>query len=299
MARPSPRSGQPPVKPARPPANQARQPVGPVRPLRKPVSRTPSWFGPASVVVGLAVLVGAFLLVRWWTTPPPPPPLNSDTTQQVVASITALPASELDQVGAGSATNVIKAVSGSALTGPSGKPEVFYLGAEYCPYCAAERWPMIVALSRFGTFTGLQTTSSSSTDVFPNTPTFTFRKATYSSQYIDFQSVETTDRNQNSLQSPTAAQEALVTRYDTNGYIPFVDFANRYAFNGAMYQPDVLSGMSWQAVAEALQQPSSAQAKAVLGSANLITAAICRLTGEQPDAVCSAPSIQAIEKTIH
>lgn len=296
MARPSPRSGRPQVKPARPPANQARPPV---RPLRKPVSRTPSWFGPASVVVGLAVLVGAFLLVRWWTTPPPPPPLNSDATQQVVASITGLPASELDQVGAGSATNVIKAVSGSALTGPAGKPEVFYLGAEYCPYCAAERWPMIVALSRFGTFTGLQTTSSSSTDVFPNTPTFTFRKASYSSQYIDFQSVETTDRNQNSLQSPTAAQEALVTRYDSNGYIPFVDFGNRYAFNGAMYQPDVLSGMSWQAVAAALQQPGSAQAKAILGSANLLTAAICRLTGEQPDAVCSAPSIQAIEKTIH
>jgi Domain of unknown function (DUF929) len=251
------------------------------------------------VVVGLAVLVGAFLLVRWWTTPPPPPPLNSDATQQVVASITGLPASELDQVGVGSATNVIKAVSGPALTGATGKPEVFYLGAEYCPYCAAERWPMIVALSRFGAFTGLQTTSSSSTDVFPNTPTFTFRKASYSSQYIDFQSVETTDRNQNALQSPTAAQEALVTRYDSNGYIPFVDFANRYAFNGAMYQPDVLNGMSWQAVAEALQQPGSAQAKAILGSANLISAAICRLTGEQPDAVCSAPSIQAIEKTIH
>jgi hypothetical protein len=250
-------------------------------------------------VVGLAVLIGAFLLVRWWTTPPPPPPLNTDATQQVVATITGLQASELDQVGAGSATNLVKAVSGSPLTGPTGKPEVFYLGAEYCPYCAAERWPMIIALSRFGTFTGLQTTSSSSTDIFPNTPTFTFRKATYSSQYIDFQSVETTDRNQNPLQSPTAAQQALVTKYDSNGYIPFVDFGNRYAFNGAMYPPSVLGGMTWQAVASALQQPGSAQAKAILGSANLLTAAICRLTEQQPAAVCSAPSIQAIEQTIH
>jgi hypothetical protein len=66
-----------------------------------------------------------------------------------------------------------------------------------------------------------------------------------------------------------------------------------------MYQPDVLSRMSWQAVAEALQQPGSGQAKAILGSANLLTAVICRLTGEQPDTVCSAPSIQAIEKSIH
>jgi hypothetical protein len=251
------------------------------------------------VLGGLAVLIAAFLLVRWWTTPPPPRPLNSDATQQVVAAITGLGASELDQIGAGSATNVIKAVSGPPLTGPTGRSEVFYLGAEYCPYCAAERWPMIIALSRFGTFSGLQTTSSSSTDVFANTPTFTFRKATYSSQYIDFQSVETTDRNQNPLQSPTASQEALVTKYDTSGYIPFVDFGNRYAFNGAMYPPSVLSGMSWQVVAEALQQPGSTQAKAVLGAANLITAAICQLTVQQPGAVCSVPSIQAIEKTIH
>jgi uncharacterized protein DUF929 len=251
------------------------------------------------VVGGLAVLVAAFLLYRYVTTPPPPPPLNPDATQQVVASITGLPASELDQVGAGSATNLIKGVSGPALIGPSGRPEVFYLGAEYCPYCAAERWPMVIALSRFGAFTGLQTTSSSSTDVFPNTPTFTFRKATYSSNYIDFVSVETTDRNQNTLQSPTATQEALVTKYDSNGYIPFVDFGNRYAFNGAMYQPSGMSGMSWQAVAQALQQPDSAQAKAILGSANLLTAAVCQLTGQQPAAVCSAPSIQAIEQTIH
>ena len=33
---------------------------------------------------------------------------------------------------------------------------------------------MVSALSRFGTFTGLTTTHSSTSDVYPNTPTFTF-----------------------------------------------------------------------------------------------------------------------------
>ncbi len=33
-----------------------------------------------------------------------------------------------------------------------GKPEVLFVGAEFCPFCAAERWPLIVALSRFGHF---------------------------------------------------------------------------------------------------------------------------------------------------
>src|SRR5215471_17073708 len=40
--------------------------------------------------------------------------------------------------------------SGAPLTS-GGKPEMLYIGAEYCPYCAAMRWSMAVALSRFGT----------------------------------------------------------------------------------------------------------------------------------------------------
>lgn len=268
------------------------------RPMRKPVSRTPGWVAPVAVVATIALLVVAFLVIRWYTTPVAPHPLPLDATQQVVSSITGLPATELDAVGTGSANNLIKRVAGSALTGPSGHPEVFYLGAEYCPYCAAERWPMIIALSRFGTFSGLKTTSSSSSDVYANTPTFTFHGATYASDYVDFVSVETTDRNRNPLESPTSAQQALVNQYDTSGSIPFVDFGNRYAFSGAMYLPDVLSGMSWQAVADALAQSGSPQAKAIVGSANLITAAICKLTADQPATVCSSATIQSIEKTL-
>jgi thiol-disulfide isomerase/thioredoxin len=262
------------------------------------VSRTPSWIAPAAVAAGIAVLVAAFLVIRWYTTPLPPHPLTVDATQQVIASITSLSQSELDAVGTGSANNLIKKVSGPALTGPNGHPEVFYMGAEYCPYCAAERWPMIVALSRFGTFSGLKTTSSSSSDVYPNTPTFTFHGATYTSQYVDFVSVETTDRDRNPLESPTSAQQALVNQYDSAGSIPFVDLGNGYAFSGAMYVPDVLGAMSWTAVADSLAQSSSPQAKAILGSANLITAAICKLTADQPATVCSSSTIQSIEKTL-
>lgn len=283
----------------RPAASRGTLPRSPAprpRNQRKPVSRTPSWALPVAVLAGLAVVIAAFFVIRYYLTPPQP--LSQDATQRVVSTLAGLPASELDSVGQGSANNLVKPVSGTALVGPGGKPEVFYLGAEYCPYCAAERWSMIVALSRFGTFTGLATTSSSSTDVYPNTPTFTFRNASYSSQYLEFQAVETTDRNQNPLQSPSAAQKDLVSRYDSGGTIPFVDLGNRYAFNGSMFLPDVVAGMSWQAVADALQQSDSTQARAILGSANLITAAICKLTGDQPAAVCSSSTIQGLEQKL-
>jgi thiol-disulfide isomerase/thioredoxin len=262
---------------------------------RKPVSTTPGWVMPAAVVGGLAVLVAAFWLIRWYTTPLPPPAPSQDTTAQVISTITSLPASEFDTVGQGSASNLIKPVSGTTATGATGKPLVLYIGAEYCPYCAAQRWPLIIALSRFGTFSGLKTTTSSSSDVYPNTVTFTFRGAAYTSQYIDFRGVETLDRDQNPLQTPSATDQDLMNRYDSGGTIPFIDFANHYAETGAFYSPETIGGMSWLALAQALQQPDSPQAKAIIGSANLITAAICKANSYQPASVCSTPSMQNIE----
>jgi thiol-disulfide isomerase/thioredoxin len=265
-------------------------------PVRKPVAGTPSWVMPAAVVAGLAVLVAAFLVIRWYTTPLPPKAPSQDTTAQVISIITSLPSSEFDTVGQGTANNLVKPISGSTLTGASGRPEVVYIGAEYCPYCAAQRWPLIIALSRFGTFSGLQTTTSSSTDVYPNTITFTFRSATYTSQYIDFHSVETLDRDQNKLQTPSSTDQQLIARY--GGSIPFLDFGNHYASTGAYYLPDIISGMSWLALADTLKQPDSAQARAIIGSANLMTAAICKINSDQPASVCSSATIQNLEKNL-
>lgn len=267
-------------------------------PIRKPVAGTPAWVMPVAVVAGLALLIVAFLIIRWYTTPLPLPAPSKDSTAQIVSTITTLPASELDTVGQGSANNLVKPITGAALSGSTGKPEVFYYGAEFCPYCAAQRWPLIIALSRFGTFTGIQTTTSSSNDVYPNTVTFTFRDATYTSQYVDFRSVETTDRDQKPLQSPSPAEQQLVNNYDSGGTIPFIDVANQYAVSGAMYSPDTIGGMSWLAVADSLKQPDSTQARAILGSANLITAAVCKATGDKPAEVCSSATIQGLEKNL-
>lgn len=269
------------------------------RPVRKPVARRPEWVAPAAVVVGVTVLVAAFLVIRWYVTPLPPKAPSQDTTTRIVSTITSLAPSELDAVGQGAANNLVKPISGAAvLNGPNGKPEIFYYGAEFCPYCAAQRWPLIIALSRFGAFSGLQTTTSSSSDVYPNTPTFTFRSATYSSQYIEFRAVETTDRDRNPLQSPSAAEQQLVNSYDPGGTIPFIDIANRYSVSGAMYSPEVVGGMSWQAVADALQQADSRQARAIIGSANLLTAAICKANEDQPASVCSSATVQDLEKKL-
>ena len=254
-----------------------------------------------AVVVVIAIVV-VFIVVKTNNkTPASSGPSNGPTgtaLAQVVAETTSVPASTLQAVGAGSVTTPPKAVTGSPLTS-GGKPQTLYIGAEYCPYCAFERWGMVVALSRFGTFSGLHTVHSSSTDVYPNTPTFTFYGSTYSSKYVTFTPVEeTTNVPQGSgytaLQKPTAAEQALMAQYDPSGSIPFVNFGNKYTIVGASASPQVLSGKSWSAIATSLHDPSSPIAQAVLGTANYMTAALCKMTGNQPASVCT-PAVTALQ----
>jgi Domain of unknown function (DUF929) len=229
----------------------------------------------------------------------------------VVGTVTSVPAATLDKVGAGSASSLPSSISGSALTS-GGKPEVLYVGAEYCPYCAAERWAMIVALSRFGTFTGLTTTRSAAADgagnsePYPNTPTWTFHGARYTSKYLTFTSVEEytnvpdkSTGNYTPLQSLTSEQQALLTKYDSayQGSIPFQDFGNKYLSVGASYDPAVLSGLTWSQIATDLHSPTSAAGKAVLGAANYLTAAICGLTKDAPATACT-PTVRALRAKI-
>src|SRR5262249_35743790 len=148
----------------------------------------------------------------------------------VVNQVTHVSPSVVDAVGTGGTANKLQVAKGAqALVGADGKPQIVYVGADYCPYCAAERWSLIVALGRFGTFSNLHTMESSSTDTYPSTPTFTFYGSTYTSQYVDFQGVETVKQDeQTPLQTPTAQQQQLLAAYDVppyttqTGSIPFM-----------------------------------------------------------------------------
>lgn len=221
-----------------------------------------------------------------------------------VVSALSVPASTLETVGSPSSvvlptSTATKTVAKTA----DGKVQITYVGAEYCPYCAAERWALAVALSRFGTLSGLAGTHSSSSDVYPNTQTLSFYGSTYASPYLDFQPVEeatnkVVNGNYQTLQAPTAAQQALVAKYDAQGSIPFLDIGNRYVVTGASFSPQVLQGLSREQIAAQLKDPSSPVAQAIDGAANTITAAICAADGGQPANVCNTPAIQSLVKKL-
>jgi thiol-disulfide isomerase/thioredoxin len=252
--------------------------------------------GGATVVV-LAVIAVIIVVILGAGNKPKQASATSGPLPASVQAGLTVPASTLAKVGAGSAQPAaIKPVTGAALTS-GGKPEMLYIGAEWCPYCAAERWAMAVALNRFGTFSPLPGIHSSSTDVFPNTATLTFYQAKYTSKYLVFSPVENQDINHNPLQTPTPAQQAIWNKYDpSNGY-PFINFGNRF-IAGTTYNPQVLQGLTWSQIASDLHNPSSPVAQGVNGSANMFTAAICRLTGNAPANVCTAAPVSTLEGRI-
>jgi thiol-disulfide isomerase/thioredoxin len=222
--------------------------------------------------------------------------------QAVSREVTSVPAATFNAVGAGTAAG-LTTISGPALTS-GGKPEVLYMGGEFCPYCAAERWALAAALSRFGTFTGLSLIHSSPTDAYPSTPTLSFYKSTYASKYLSFTPVEWYGEAQDAstpfghvyLQQPTAAEAALFSKY-AGASIPFIDIGNHYLV-GAQYLPSALSGMTWAQVAAAMRTPSSAVAKDIDGAANVITAAIATITHGQPAGVSSSAGVAAAARSL-
>ena len=247
-------------------------------------------------IVGLLVVLAALVGAKLLQSSPAPAKRTGLAPASVVHDVSTVPASTFNTIGAVKGIGGMSRIGGTPLR-EGGKPVVLYIGAEYCPFCAAERWPLVTALSRFGTFKNLGATHSATNDVYPNTPTFSFKKAKYASKYLALQTVELYgNRPVNGqyppLQRPNAQQNALIQKHDPKGTIPFIYMGN-YLQLDASYNPQILAGMSMQQVAHAIRDTNTDQSIAILGTANQITAALCAQTGGQPGNVCSTPGVTA------
>jgi hypothetical protein len=253
------------------------------------------------------VIVAAFIVIKLTSGSPSSSGGGSSTGTLLPASVssqvTGVPAATLNRVGKGAVPaftqgqTALTAGSGAALTS-GGKPEMLYIGAEFCPYCAATRWSMAVALSRFGTLTPLRGIHSSPTDTDPNTATLTFYKTGYNSKYLAFTPVEVQKVDRSPLQNPTSAQNAVWAKYEpdpnSRGY-PFIAFSNKAVLKGPIFDAAVLQGKTWGQIAAALKNPTSPIAQSVNGAANYITGAICQMTNNQPANVCNSAAVTAVK----
>lgn len=291
------------------------------RPVKKAGSRT----GPSGAVlawgaVAVVIVVVVVLVVIKVTsgspstnaafTPVTPAPAS------VVSKVVGIPDSVYNQVGVTSTVQVSPPIplSNQPILMLDGKPGVLYVGGEFCPYCAAERWALVSSLSRFGSFTDLKVTASSHTDVDPATNTFSFEGSTYTSKYVTFQPVEQVSNIPNSqgyykpLDTITKAQQAILNKYeqpplDPNakagqfGY-PFVDIGNQAIVTGPSYDPGILANLSHAEIAGGLSDPHNPVTQTIVATSNYISAAICASTKNQPTAVCQSAGVQAATKAM-
>lgn len=229
---------------------------------------------------------------------------SAQSASTVIESVTTLPAALFDQVGEGTVLVLPQAITDQGSLTEDGKPLIVYIGAEYCPFCASQRWPVVIALSRFGTFANLGMTHSANDDIYPNTQSFSFHRSSYTSDYLVFQGVElATNEREGSDYAPldtlTERQKQITDTLDappyaeSSGAIPFMDLANKYILVGATYDVGILRDKSAEYISDALRDPDSTIAQSVLGTANLLTNYLCRLTGGQPGEVCESVAVQA------
>lgn len=217
------------------------------------------------------------------------PQIGQNISQQLYQNLTGVSDSTLSSIGLGSGVTAPNVVCGNFLES-NGKPAVVYVGGEFCPFCAAERWSMVIAFSRFGTFknlTYMMSWGSESEADLNNIATLSFYGANYTSQYISFTGIEEFDRNDKPLQSVPSNVQALVSEYDGQGSIPFIDIANNLTVVGAQYSAPTIYGLDWTQIGSQLNNPNSAIAKSIDGAANTLISAICKIDGGQPSSVCA------------
>jgi hypothetical protein len=259
------------------------------------------------LIVVVVVLLGALIAIRdnKTTTNTPAVETFSPAPASVLLPLSHIPAATIDAATLPTAAPITPltptrspTVWQASTRHVASRPVVFFYGAEFAPYAAAERWPVIAALSRFGTFGTVGLMQSSNSMAFANTSSFTFSHTTYSSVWVNLQTVERysaldpTGARYTTLQTPTARQAAAVSAYDGAGStFPLLDIANRYVLVGSSFSPSVLAGQNQGQIAADLAIPTSPITQAIVASANEITAAICTVTGQRPTAVCHARGV--------
>jgi hypothetical protein len=273
------------------PKTRARERIAAERAARKRAeARRRILVAVASVTAVLAVVAG-LVAVKLTATPARLVASESPASSLVVRQVTTVPAAVLTGVNPGQEVTPLRAVktSGPPLT-IGGKPAIVFVSEESCPFCAAERWSLAIALSHFGTWSHLGTTTSSATDVYPDTATLSFRTAHYQSTELTLRTTELTDNAGRALQAQTPLDNSLISTFDVppyvnsadqSGAVPFLDIANRYVLAGAQYDPQVLAGLSAPQIASQLSNPASPVAAAIDGSAQVIVAAINQVLRDQ------------------
>ena len=239
---------------------------------------------------------------------------------QVVHDVTTIPTSTWDKVGV-SDTSVAKptVLTGQPDMSLNGKsPAMLYYGAEYCPYCAAERWAMAAALARFGTWSNLQITASSHVDVDADHPHLQLPRC-HARQPVHHVQGDRAVHEHPGVGKPRSVHQPPEPDQGGEsdpGQVQLLQVPARTAaptgrsrsrswtsttsllFSGASYDPQILAGLTWTDISGSLSDPTNPVTQAILTTGNYMSAGICNASHGQPGSVCTSSGVQAAAKAL-
>ena len=156
-----------------------------------------------------------------------------------------------------------------------GKVLFYYLGAGFCPWCAAERWSIVEALKHFGTWDGLKTDKSAEkNEPFLSLPTYNFSGTRFTSDYVEFMGKEFQDRNFQDLDHFTELDNTIIDNYNLKGVIPFIFIGGKFVRIGSGPKPEQLVALNHDDVRKQLENKNTDLSKAIEEEANYIRALI-------------------------
>jgi hypothetical protein len=221
-----------------------------------------------------------------------------------IRTTVAVPDSVLEAVGRPHVVTSLKAIHGESTLNDGGKPAFVYVGSGACPSCAFQQWALLVALSRFGSFSNL------GQFVFPpmstGTPlplSWSFTGSTYTSASLTFDPADVSPFATSTPQGVLLHSASLsrLQKQAIDGLegptpesqsLPFTDIANRFWDEGFPVTPSntwftLLEGLSLDQVAADLNDPASPVAQLIDGVANEMIGDICDVVGVKSAPMCS------------
>lgn len=303
--------GSPPQEPASPDEGGEGDPDPREDPAPAPATRNRTaqfaWWAVVIISIAVVVLV-IYALTR--STEQEDVAHPAPTGPGVLSALASVPRATFDAVGGTPPPSVAMVPPTVVRDQPpltaDDKPEVLYVGSDFCPFCAVERWPLVVALSRFGHFGLLHNMQSAPLSAFPSIQTFTFTGTSYTSRYLTLTGVELYSDGTDAdgvftrIGALTAQQLALIDRYRNAGSTgalpgsyPFVDIGNKTVTSSAAFSPGLLMHLSQATIVGDLAAAQGPAGQAIVAAANQLSAGICLATGQQPVRVCASEGVRS------
>ncbi|HJS65285.1 MAG TPA: DUF929 family protein [Nitrososphaeraceae archaeon] len=179
----------------------------------------------------------------------------------------------------------------------NGKKLIFFLGAGFCPYCAAGRWAIVEGLRKFGEWKELiENHSASTNEKFLNIATFDFSHSKYESSFGEFRGIEIADRDSKAKEKLEKIDKEILGTYNPDHLIPFLLIDGQFMQFRTGINPESLEKLNHEEIRKIIRDENSVVGKSIIDESNIIASLICKSIDNIPENIKDKQIIELFYK---